>query len=68
MLPLIDMRNSDFSWGRMLRKSLKTTKKELRANPLVQSYNLQEVIGGVPSQEGHPVIYVTEKLTPAEHN
>ena len=49
------------------------------ANPLVQPYSLQKeatvtteasekAIGGVLSQEGHPVIYVSRKWTPAEQN
>ena len=49
------------------------------ANPLVQPYSLQKeatvttdgsgkVIGGVLSQEEHPVVYVSRKLTPAEQN
>ena len=48
-------------------------------NPFVQTYSLQKeaigttdasekAIGGVLSQEGHPVIYVSRKLTPAEQN
>ena len=28
----------------------------------------EKVIGGVLSQEGHPVIYVSRKLSLAEHN
>ena len=49
------------------------------ANPPVQPYSLKKAAtvttdasekanGGVPSQEGHPVIYVSRKLTPAEQN
>ena len=79
MLPLNNMRNSDFSWGKMQQKAFEDIKSELFANPLVQSYSLQKeatvttdasekAIGGVLSQEGHPVIYVSRKLTPAEKN
>ena len=79
MLPLNNMRNSDFSWGKMQQKAFEDIKNELCANPLVQPYSLQKeatvttdasekVIGGVLSQEGHPVIYVSRKLTPAEQN
>ena len=49
--------------GQNATKIFEDYKNELRANPLVQPYNLQEVIGGVLSQEGHPSIYVTGKLT-----
>ena len=73
------MRNSDFSWGKLQQKIFEDIKKELCANPLVQPYCLQKeatvttdasekAIGGVLSQEGHPVIYVSKKLTPAEQN
>ena len=73
------MRNSDFSWGKMQQKAFEDIKVELCANPLVQSYSLQidatvttdaseKAIGGALSQEGHPVIYVSRKLTPAEQN
>ena len=55
------------------------TKNELCANPLVQPYSLQKeatvttdasekALGWVLSQEGHPVIYVSRKLTPVEQN
>ena len=61
----------------MQQKAIETIKNELRANPFVQPFNLQKEatvttdasekdIGGVLSQEGHPVIYVSKKLTPAE--
>ena len=73
------MRNSDFLWGKMQQKAFEDIKIELCANPLVQPYSLQKeatvttdasekTIGGVLSQEGHPVIYVSRKLTPAEQN
>ena len=79
MLPLNNMRNSDFSWGKLKQKDFEEIKNELCANPLVQPYSLQKeaiittdasekAIGGVLSQEGHPVIFVSTKLTPAEQN
>ena len=79
MLPLNNMRNSDFSWGKMQQKAFEDIKNELCAKPLVQPYSLQKeatvttdasekTIGGVVSQEGHPVIYVSRKLSPAEQN
>ena len=79
MLPLINIRNSDFSWGKMQQKAFEDIKNELCAKPLVPPYSLQKeatvttdasekAIGRFFSQEGHPVIYVSRKLTPAEQN
>ena len=81
MLPLNNMRNSDFSWDKMQYKTFEVIKNELCANPLVQPYSLQKEAtvttdssekaiwkSRVLSQEGHPVIYVSRKLTPAEQN
>ena len=76
MLPLNNMRNSDFSWGKMQQKAFEDIKNVLCANPLVQPYSIQKeatvttdasekTIGGVHSQE-HPVKYVSRKLTPVE--
>ena len=71
MLPLNNMRNSDFSWGKMQQKAFEDMKNELCANPLLQLYSLQKevttvaseiAIGGVLSQEGHPFIYVSRKI------
>ena len=79
MLLLNNMRNSDFSWRKMHQKAFEDIKKELCANPLVQPYSLQKeatvttdatekAIGGVLSEEGHRVIFVSRKLTPEEQN
>ena len=79
MLPLNNMRNSDFSWGKMQQKAFEEIKNELYVNPLVQPYSPQKeatvttdasekTIGGVLPQEGHPVLYVSRKLTPDEQN
>ena len=65
--------------GKMQQKAFEDIKNELCANPLVQPYSIQKEAtittdtsektnGGVLSQEGHPVIYVTRKLTPVEQN
>ena len=78
-LPLNNMRNSDFSWGKMQQKNFEDIKNDLCANLLVQPYSLQKeatvttdgpekVIGGILSVDRHPVIYVSRKLTPAEQN
>ena len=79
MLLLNNMRIIDFSWGKMQQKSFEDIKNELWANPLKQPYSLQKeatvttdasekTIGGVLSQEGHKVIYVSRKLTHVEQN
>ena len=58
---------------------LKTSKNEFCANPLVQPYSLtkeatvtrdasEKAISGALSQEGHPVIYVSRKLSQVEQN
>ena len=77
---LSNMSNSDFSWGKMQQKTFcRHKKKELCANPLLQSYSFQKeatvttdasekTLGGVLSREGHPVKYVSKKLTPGEQN
>ena len=73
------MRNNDFSWGNMQQKAFDDMKFGVCANPFLQPYSLQKeaivttdasekAIGGVLSQEGHPVIYVWRKLTSAEQN
>ena len=73
------MRNKDFSWGKMQQESFRVKKIELCANPYLQLYSLQKeatvttdasekAIGGVLSQEKHPVKYVSRKLTPEEQN
>ena len=79
MVPLNNMRNSDFSWGKMQQKAFEDIKNDLCGIPIVQPYSIQKeatvttdasekAIGGVLSQDGHPVIYVSRKLTPAEQN
>ena len=42
MLPLNNMRNSDFSWGKMQPEAFEDIKNELCANSLVQPYSLQK--------------------------
>ena len=78
MLLSNNMRNGNFSCGKIQRKAFKDIKDELYAHALVQPYSLQneatvttgaseKVVGGVLSQ-GHPLIYVSRKLTPAQPN
>ena len=74
MLPLNSMKNSDFSWGKMQQKAFEDIKNELCANPLVPPYSIQKEATvttdasekAILSLEGHPVIYVSRKLIPAE--
>ena len=65
--------------GKNATKVYEGIKNEFCANPLIQPYSLlkeakvtteasEKAIGGVLSQEGHPVVYVSRKLTPSEQN
>ena len=67
MLPLNEIRREEFRRETEEQNAFETTKNELCANPLVQPYSLmkeatvttyasEKAIGGVLSQEGHPVI------------
>ena len=77
MLPLNEIRKDEFRWEKEEQNAFENIKNELCANPLVQPYSLtkeatvttdtsEKAIGGVLSQEGHPVIYVSRKLPQAE--
>ena len=77
MLPLNEIRK-EFRWDKGEQNAFENIKNELCANPLVQPYSLtkeatvttdasEKAIGGVLSQ-GHPVIYVSRKLSQAEKN
>ena len=79
MLPLNKIRKEKFRWEKEEQNAFENVKNELCANPLVQLYSLtkeaavttdasEKVIGGVLSQERHPVIYVSRKLSEAEQN
>ena len=68
-----------FQMGKGRAKCFANIKNGLCANPLVQPNSLtkeatlttdasEKAIGGVLSQEGHPVIYVSRKLSQAEKN
>ena len=78
MLPLNEIRK-EFRWDKEEQNDFENIKNELSANPLVQPYSLtkeatvttdtsEKAIGGLLSQEGHPVIYVSRKLSQAEQN
>ena len=77
-LPLNEHRKGELSWEKEEQNSFENIKSQLCANPLVQPYSLtkeatvttddsEKAIGGVLSQ-GHPVIYVSRKLSQAEKN
>ena len=79
MLPLNEIRKEEFRWDKEEQNAFENIKNELCANPHVQLYSLtkeatvttdasEKAIGGVLSQEGHPVIYVSRKLSQAEQN
>ena len=80
VLPLNEIRKEEFKWEMEEQNAaFKNIKNELCANPLVQLYSLtkeatvttdapEKAIGGVLSQEGYPVIYVSKKLSQAEQN
>ena len=64
--------------GKLQQEAFEDVKNELFANPFLQPYSLQnegtvttdafEKINGGFLQEGHPVINVSRKLSPAEQN
>ena len=79
MLPLNENRKEELRWDKEEQNAFENIKNELCANPLVQPYSLtkeatvttdasEKAIGGVLSQEGHPVIYISRKLSQAEQN
>ena len=79
MLLLNEIRKEEFRWDKEEQNAFENIENELCANPLVQPYSLtkeatvttdasEKAIGGVLSQEGHPVIYVSRKLSQAEQN
>ena len=79
VLPLNEIRKEEFRWDKEEQNAFANIKNDLCANPLVQPYSLtkeatvttdtsEKAIGGVLSQEGHPVIYVSRKLSQAEQN
>ena len=79
MLPLKEIQKEQFRWEKEEQKAFENINNELCANLLVQPYSLtkkttvttdasENAIGGVLSQEGHPVIYASRKLSQAEQN
>ena len=79
MLPLNEIGKEEFRWEKEKQNAFENIKNDLCTNPLVQPYSLtkeatvttdasEKALGGVLSQEGHPVIYVSRKLSQTEQN
>ena len=77
MLLLNKIRKEEFRWVKEEQNAFENIKNELCANPLVQPYSLtkeatvttdasEKAIVGVLSQIGHPVIYISRKLSQAK--
>ena len=75
-LPLNEIRKGELSWEKGQQNSFENIKSELCANPLELPYSLrkeatvttdasEKAIGGLLSQEGHHMIYVSRKLSQA---
>ena len=78
--PLSDLRKkseAEFQWTDKCQRAFERPKSEPASKPVVQSYSLkkevtittdasEKAIGGVLSQKGHPVVYVTKTLSRAE--
>ena len=78
--PISDLRKKSeagFQWTDKCQRAFKRLKSELASKPVVQPYSLKKevtittdaserAIGGVLSQEGHPVIYVSKSFFQAE--
>ena len=78
-LQLNEIRREEFRWEKEEQTAFENIKNELFATHLVQPYSLtkeatvtrdasEKVIGGLLSQEGHLVIYVSMKLSQAKQN
>ena len=80
LAPISKLQSSkSFAWDDECQNAFDGLKKELASYPVIQPYSLekeaivttdasQEAIGGILTQEGHPVIYVSRKLSKAERN
>ena len=79
MQPLSEIRKEEVKWEKEEQNAFENIKNKLCANPLVQPYSLtkeatmttdasEKAIGGVLSQERHPVIYFSRKMSQAKQN
>ena len=81
LLPLTKLRNqaSKFSWNAECSNAFTRIKEEISRSPVVQPYSLdkevvlttdasQEALGACLTQESHPVIFISRRLSPAEKN
>ena len=77
-LPLNDLQSQDFEEADHHNLCFLTIKQELCSKPVVRNYFLDKEVtvtdssekaaGGLLSQERHPVIYVSRKLSSTERN
>ena len=81
ILPLNELRNKgvSFAWTSHHQESLDKLKKMLSSEPVIKPYDVAKEltlttdasegsIGGVLTQEGHPILYLSRKLTNSEKN
>ena len=72
-------KNVQFNWTPECQSAFDNLVKELSSNPVIKPYDLnkeaslttdasEKTIGGVLTQEGHPVIYVSRTLNDSEKN
>ena len=78
MAPIIDcMKKNQFVWTKAATKAFEEVKKRLTEAPVLQLPNFSKVfevacnasnvgIGGMLSQEGHPIAFFSEKLNEAK--
>ena len=78
--PISDLRKkseAEFQWTNKCQRAFERLKSELASKPIVQPFSLkkevtittdasEKAISGALSQEGHPVIYVSQTLSQAE--
>ena len=78
--PISDLRKkseAEFQWTDKCQRAFERLKSELASKPIVQPFSLkkevtittdasEKAISGALSQEGHPVIYVSQTLSQAE--
>ena len=72
-------KNVEFTWTQKQNKASKALKKALTSKPLIKIFDpkievtlttdtSEHAIATVVSQEGHPIIYLSRKLSSAESN
>lgn len=77
--PLLQLRKDkeEFNWTATHQKAFEGLKRDLSSEPVIQIYNpnkeltletdaSEQAISGVLTQDGHPVLYLSRTLSPAE--